>query len=107
VITLRSTTLPYLGFPPRGSEGMVHLRLTHITVVHLTLYPYHLRLQYIPVLDVQCTMVLPKIYHISKQCICLIALKTLDLSISSIFETEKYFLIQNLNISIYFENGLL
>jgi hypothetical protein len=44
---------------------------------------------------------------ISKQCICLIALKTIDLSISSIFETEKYFLIQNLNISIYFENGLL
>jgi hypothetical protein len=37
----------------------------------------------------------------------LIALKTLDLSISSIFETEKYFLIQNLNISIYFKNGLL
>jgi hypothetical protein len=44
---------------------------------------------------------------ISKQCICLIAFKTLDLSISSFFETEKYFLIQNLNISIYFENRLL
>jgi hypothetical protein len=31
--------------------------------------------------------------YISKQYICLIALKILDLSISSIFETEKYFLI--------------
>jgi hypothetical protein len=45
--------------------------------------------------------------NISKQCICLIALKALDLSILSIFETEIFFLIQNLNISIYFKNGLL
>jgi hypothetical protein len=60
-----------------------------------------------PMARMSFTLSASKLQVISKQCICLIALKTLDLSILSIFETKIIFLIQNLNISIYFENGLL
>jgi hypothetical protein len=54
--------LPRIPTHATRRECVVHLHPTHITVVHLALDPYHLRLQYIPVvLDLQRIMVIPKI----------------------------------------------